>query len=251
VQPRRPPPAHVAEEHDGGGHHEEHCPGHGPTDPPHPQDINWWHGLLGVNNEKAQSDRFVDKLLWRYENKTNACDVKNQPPPFLASVVNFLVLIGIIVRFGRKPLAAALVKRKQDIMHEIDTATRLKEEAERRLDDYERKFENIEDTFEELKADFAAQAEVERSRILAEAEERRGRMLRDAETRVEQERKEAQAALLKEAVLGAARAAEELLTQRAEQADAARLAEEYLASIGPAMAAERRAGVPRLTGGAS
>jgi F-type H+-transporting ATPase subunit b len=201
-----------------------------------PHHVNWWHGILMVNNERAKQGGFLNKLLFRYENHDNPCDPDNEPPPFLASVLNFGLLAFILYRFGKKPITEALAKRKQSIMQEIETAERLEEEARSRLDDYEEKFEKIEDTLEALKAEYAAQAEIEKKHVLAEAEERRARMKRDAEFRIEQELKAAKIAVLNEAVDGAVAAAEEILKKKMAQADGDRLAQDYLGAIGPALA---------------
>src|SRR5262245_11580117 len=111
-----PPP----EPESSGGHHEEEWPpGHGPTEPPVPP--NWWRGILMDNDDLAKSTNPVSQLLFREH---------GQPPPFLATLLNFGILAFILYRFGRKPLAQALVKRKQAIMGEIDNSTRLRDEAE-------------------------------------------------------------------------------------------------------------------------
>jgi F-type H+-transporting ATPase subunit b len=247
---RRPaarPVAHEEPEEHGGGHGEEHCPGHGPEDPPPAP--NWWRGILMVNNELAQSPSAINQLLFRYENEKEPCDPKNQPPPFLATVLNFGLLAFILYRFGRKPLAEALVKRKQAITAEIDNAQRLKADAEARLETYEEKFERMEETLEELRSEYAVQAEQEKKHVLAEAEERRARMRRDAEFRIEQELKSAQAELLQEAVANAVKAAEELLAQRVGPSDLDRLADDYLSSVGPAMSAKPTAARASTEGG--
>jgi F-type H+-transporting ATPase subunit b len=237
----RPAPAHEeADEphtggHAGGGEHE--CPGHGPEDPPPPP--NLWHGLITVNNEASDKGGFLNKLLFRYENPKDPCDPKNEPPPLAASLINFGVLAFVLFRFGKKPLAEALVKRKHTIMADIDTATKLKEDAEARLDDYEEKLENIEGKLAEVRAEYAAQAEVEKKHILAEAEERRVRMRRDAEFRVEQEMKTARAELLREAVLNAVSAAEELMIKQVNASDLDKMANDYLKSIGPSLSGAR------------
>jgi F-type H+-transporting ATPase subunit b len=235
ARPAAPPPkAH----HDDG--HKKHCPGHGPTDKPH--HANWWHGLLMVNNERAQSGGFVNRLLFRYHNDKDPCDPRNEPPPFLASILNFAALGYLLVRYGRKPLADALVKRREEIMGEIETATRLRDEAEARLVDYEDKIENIQDKLEELRLEYAALAERERKHILQEAEERRARMRRDAEFRIEQELKQARVELLREAVEGAVTAAEDLLAKRVGPGDFDKIAGDYLKSIGPALAQQAKSG---------
>lgn len=222
------PPGHpaVEEEDEGEGHAEEH----GHNEPPAPP--NWWQGLLMVDNERAQSPSFVNKLLFRYENPKNAHDPKNQPPPFLASVLNFGIFAFILYRFGRKPLSDALVKRKTGIMAEIDLATSLYDDALRRLEEYKQRFSHMEETTAELQRDYAAQAEREKTAILAEAEARRARMRRDAEFLIEQELKGAQSMLLKEAVEGAVSAAESLITAKVGPSDLDHLAEDYLGIVG-------------------
>lgn len=232
--PGRPGARAAAHEPESASHGEEHCPGHGPTDPP--PHVNWWHGLLGVNNESAEKGG-INSLLWRYQNPSNPCDPKNEPPPFLASILNFGILAFVVYRFGKQPLAEALQKRKQAIMQEIDTASRLKQEAEARLDDYENKLERLDETLAELKSEYAAQAEVEKAHFLAEAEQRRTRMRRDAEFRIEQEFKEVRAMLLQEAVQNAVVAAEALIRQRLGNEDQDRLAEDYLHAVPKALAA--------------
>jgi F-type H+-transporting ATPase subunit b len=202
--------------------------------------MNWWKGILMVNNEAAEKGGFVNELLFRYENPKDPCDHKNLPPPFLASLLNFGVLAFVLYRFGKKPLAEALVARKKTIMAEIDQATKLKEDAEDRLEEYEEKLENIEAKLEEVRADYRAQAEVEKKHILAEAEERRARMRRDAEFRIDQEMKAMRDELLREAVANAVVAAEELIAKNVTATDNDKMAADYLKSVGAALAAGGR-----------
>lgn len=209
-------------------------------DPPH--HINWWQGVLGVDNEKAQSDSTLDRFLWRYENKKDECDPKNQPVPYIAVAFNFLIFVGILFRFARKPLSEALVKRRETIMEDIEASAKLRKQAERRLDDYEDQLEHLEDKREELTRDYAAQSKREKERILKEAEERRVRMRRDAEFRVEQELQEARQDLLKEAVEGAVVAAEALIAKKVTAADLDRSAEQYLKDLGETLSPGGRKG---------
>ena len=234
-RPRPHPVVHEEEAHGGGGGEHE-CPGHGPEDPPPP--INLWHGLLGVNNDKAgPGASTLDHLLWRYENPKDHCDPRNEPPPYTASIINFAIMVLLLFRFGQKPLEDSLAKRKQTIMADIDTATKLLEDAEDRLADYEDKLDNIEDKRAEMLAEYAAQAEVEKKHILADAEERRARMKRDAELRVEQELKAAQEELLHEAIVAATAAAEALVQKQISRADHDKMAADYLKSVGSALSA--------------
>lgn len=227
-----PPAADAHKEEHGGGHGPGHCPGHGPTDPP--GHVNWWKGLLWIDNEKSQQPG-LNQLLYRYENKLDPCDPKNLPPPFLASLLNFGLFGFVLFRFGKKPLEDSLRKRKQQIMTDIDTATRLREQAEDRLAEYEDKLERLEETLEQLRKEQRAQAEAERKAILAEAEEKKARLVRDAEVRVEQELAAAKEEIVKEALLAALVAAEDLVQKRSTAADHERIGREYLGQLGPAL----------------
>ncbi len=225
VQPAEPPSTPKTS----GGY----CPGHGPYDPP--PHINWYQGLLGVNNQKAQSPAFIDRLLWRYHNPKDECDHKNQEPPVLASFINFAVLVFILFRFGKQPVMDALAKRKKDLMHEIDSANELKLDAEKRLKTYERQVARIEERRQELVEESRLQWEIEKKRILEEAQEKSERLRKDARFRVDQELKQAQADLLKEAIDGAVAAAESLLKNRVQASDQERLADEYLTAVGTSL----------------
>jgi F-type H+-transporting ATPase subunit b len=241
---RPPQPQRAAEPAEPEHAHAAHCPGHGDLDSPHAP--NWWQGILMVNNEAAKfgapdaeghfhrEDSAISQLLFRYENEKDECDPKNQPAPFLASVLNFGLLAFVLYRFGKKPLADALSARKKAMMLEIETATQIKEEAEARLTDYEDKLQNLDETLEEMKRDFATQSEVERKHVLAEAEERRIRMKRDVELRIEQELKAAKQQILLESVEAAVAAAEALLKSKIAAADQDRSADQYLAGLGAA-----------------
>jgi F-type H+-transporting ATPase subunit b len=255
--PNRPPPrtveppaGHGSAQPDHGGHAGGHvCPGHGPLDNPHPP--NWWQGLIGSKYDPSmfdekpdkeghfhRKDPFVSQLLWRFENDKDECDARNQPPPFLASVLNFGLLAFVIYRFGRKPLRDALVARKQGIMKEIEIADELLEKARKRVEDLEDQLEHLDERSEQLKADYAAQGEAERKHILAEAAERRTRMTRDVDFRIAQELKTAKAQLVHEAVERAVAAANEVLRSSVTQEDRDRAANEYLGGLEAAFKGE-------------
>lgn len=208
---------HGSSEHASAEHGGEHEPG----------EINWSYGFLG-EKEGAQPD-----LLYR---------PKGMPPPFLANVFNAVMLFGVLVVFGRKPVAEALKHRKQRIVAGMDEAARMKAEAQARLTEYEDKLKRLDSEVERIRAEMREAAEAERRRILAEAKERRDRMERDAHLLVEQELKAARDALVRETVNGALASAEEILTSRMTDADHDRLTAEYLDGIGKSAAI--RAGAP-------
>jgi len=191
---------------------------HGHGDEEHEgAEINWSYGFLG-EKEGVSPD-----LLYR---------PKGMPPPFLANVANALMLFGMLVVFGKKPIAEALKQRKQRIVAGMDEAARMKAEAQTKLTEYEEKLKQLDSEVERIRTEMREAAEAERRRILAEAKERRERMERDAHLLVEQELKAARDALVHETVNGALASAEEILASRLTDADHDRHASEYLDNIG-------------------
>ena len=201
----------------------------------HPRPINWYQGIIGVNNEKATKGTGLEKLLYRYHNDKDDCDERNQDPPFLAQFFDFAILAFLIVRFGKKPIMDGLAQRKKSIMGDVEAAEALRADAEKRLKSYERQFSNISDHRAELEDEYRAQSQNEQKRLLAEADDKRARMIKDAELRVEQELRQAQGELLREAIDQAVTAAEELLKKKIGPQDLDRLADDYLTGLGAAL----------------
>lgn len=206
------PPAaaeHVAEE-------EGHAAAHGEHGEEHEQEFNWSNGFLG------EKDGVEPSLLYR---------PKGTPAPFLANVVNALLLFAIIVGFGKKPIAEALKKRKERIVAGMEEAGKMKADAATRLEEYEEKIRHLDEEIERIKREMREAAEMERRRILAEAQERHERMERDARLLVEQELKAARELLVRETVGAAVRSAEEILTKQLAATDQDRLAKEFLEQL--------------------
>ena len=199
-----------ASDHSGSAKHADtgsHGGHHGPGK------VNWIYGFIGTDDGAEPS------LLYRKS---------DMPPPFLANLINFAIFAAVVYRFGRKPLQDALKDRKQTIMKEIDAATKMRDEAAKRLAEYEDKLQHIDDEIERIREDFRAQGVREKERILAEAQERKERMLRDAQFMIDQEVRQMRIVLMREAIDVALDAAERLLQSRATAADHDRIAEDYV-----------------------
>jgi F-type H+-transporting ATPase subunit b len=207
----------AADPHAKGGHgepsHGEHAE-HDEKAPPPP--INWWHGLLG---EKAD---VPPSILWRQP---------GEPAPFLASVINFGILLLIVNRYGRKAMSDALVRRKESITREIDEATRLRRSAEERLAQYEAKLEKISEELERVRREFREQGERDKERIIQEAKERSLRMRKDTDLILMQEAKQMRQELLAEVVREATRIATEILAKNTTLGDHDRFAEAFLQQL--------------------
>lgn len=190
-----------AEHAQAAGEHEEH------------QEFNWAYGFLGEREGVKPS------LAYR---------PVGMPAPFLANVINAVVLFGMLIGFGRKPVAEALRERKERIVAGMEEAAKMKAEAAEQLAKYEEKLHRIDEEIERIRREMREAAEMEQRRILSEARERRERMERDAKLLVEQELKGAREMLVRETVAAALKSAEEILAKQLGPADHDRMATEYL-----------------------
>jgi F-type H+-transporting ATPase subunit b len=190
---------------------ETHTVDHGPGE------FNLFHGVLGEKEGLAEGN-----LLFR---------PKGTPPPFGAWLVNFAILAYFVGRFSARPVGDALKKRKAGIMHGIEEASRMKEDAADRLAGYEDKLQHVDDEIERVKREMQEAGEAERVRILQEAHEKRERMERDTRLLIEQELKAAREILLRETIAGAVRSASVTLEKQLTPADHDRLAKEYLEAL--------------------
>ncbi len=161
----------------------------------------------------------------------NWVDFGRDTPPYLAMVINFGLLIAGYVYLGKKPIQQALKARRDGIAKEIEEATRMRKEAEKRAKVYQNKLAHLEEEMKTTRETLVRAGEAERERLVVEAEAKAERMRKDAEFLVEQELKQLRVDLQRDTVEAAIAAAEELLKKRVTQADQERLAEDYLADL--------------------
>jgi|GEM_PF-1250748 len=154
-----------------------------------------------------------------------------ETPPFIAMLINFGILAAAYYWLGRKPIAAALLQRRDAISKDIDEAQQMKREAQTRAKVYQDKLAKLEEDLVATREAIIRAGEAERERIVREAESKAERMRKDAEFMVEQEIKQIRVDLWRDAVEAAVGAAERLLQERVTPADQERLAEAFLADL--------------------
>ena len=205
---------------DGTGSGTDHAKGEGPG---HAATAHGEHAAAGEHGEHgADGEHGAPGPI-------NWADFSNtKQPPYAALVVNFLILVGMYVYFGKKPVADGLKKRRADIAKEIEEAQRIKHEAEERAKMYQAKLATLETELAEARQALVEAGKGERDRIIREAEERASRMARDAQLLLDQELKQMRDDLVRETVHVAVAAAEEMLRSSVTHADQERLAEDFL-----------------------
>lgn len=204
-----------AQGHEHGASHEEAAHAHhDPKAPPEP--INWYHGLLGPRQGATPN------LLWRSP---------EEPPPFLATLINFGLLVYLFVHFGKKPLQQALIKRKDDITREMNDAQRIRQEAEKRLQEYETKIGSLNQELEKIRLELREQGARDRDRIVREAQDRATKLRADANYLLDQELQELRQTLVTETVDQAVRLASQMIAKNSTPSDHDRFAEVFLAQL--------------------
>jgi len=156
---------------------------------------------------------------------------KGMPPPLMATLLNWLVLVVLLVGWAKKRLPAALARRKATIEASMQEARRLKDDSARRLAEYEAKLAHLDDDIERIKSEMKRTGEVERERILAEAAERRERIERDAWRVVDAEMEAMRLSLHHEVIARAMEIARATIAAQAAGKDQDRLFDDALADV--------------------
>lgn len=191
--------------------------------PPSEQRSTEGHERAAANDVEAEGEG-PEPINWFEFGKEN--------PPFIASIVNFGILVAGYYLLGKKPIVAALQNRRDSIAKEIEDAQKMRREAEARAKIYQAKLDKLEEEMQTAREAFVRAGEAERDRIVAEAKAKAERMRKDAEFLVLQEVKQLRLDLWRDTLDSALGAAAELLKKGVSPADQERLAEEYLVDLG-------------------
>jgi F-type H+-transporting ATPase subunit b len=156
---------------------------------------------------------------------------KPNPPPFIATLVNFGLLATSLFFAVKRAINPSLATRRAAVEAEIAEAQRQLAEAEAQLREYKDKLEKSRDEFAKIREDLVKAGEEEAKRILDEARAKAARMTAEGEALIAQEVKNLRADLIREAVEAAIKSAEEAVKRSVNAQDQARLAEEFLTNL--------------------
>ncbi len=147
-------------------------------------------------------------------------------------VMNFIVLLIILVKFGAKPIAESLGSRRQQIRDEIEDLEAKKVKAEQDYKEFSLKLESVEKDVDTIVEKAVAQAEVEKARILEAAEQSAADIKRSAESAITNEITAAKRDLKVSVTEQAAVMAEELIIKNLTADDQVKIVEDYLDKVG-------------------
>lgn len=146
-------------------------------------------------------------------------------------LINFIVFLGILVYFGRKPLVDSLEKRYQEVAKEMEAAKEAKLQAEERLASYQAKMARLEEENQRMLAEMRVGTQAEMDQILAEARHQVARLTADEALRLEQESKRLRDQLQREAAGKALQLAEVILRERMTASTQAALIDKTLGEL--------------------
>ena len=149
----------------------------------------------------------------------------------IASIVNFVLLVGLLVYMFKGKVRSSLEERRATIERELSEAARLKAEAEVKRKEYTERLARLDQELATIRSEMIAAGQKERDRIIADAEHKASVLRRDAEFIIEQQVKQLRSDLAREAADAAVQAAEQLLLRATTTYDQQRLAQEYLGAL--------------------
>ena len=104
-------------------------------------------------------------------------------------IIDFFIFAGIIVYFGRKPIAAMLDQRHKNVAEEIQRAQVMADEAEARFNEYRFRLDRLEGELTAVLDEVRKGTKIEVARILADAQTTADRIAGDEQARLQQEAK--------------------------------------------------------------
>jgi F-type H+-transporting ATPase subunit b len=146
-------------------------------------------------------------------------------------ILNFAILLFLLIKFGSKPIANALSGRRQSIRDQFENLDLRKSEAEQLYKEYEGKLARLDEEVQKIIAAAVSQGQMEKDRIIEAANRAADDIRKHADLAVQQRFAEANSKLREEIAEQAAAMAEEIVGKNLQQADQAKLIEEYLNKV--------------------
>jgi ATP synthase F0 subunit b len=155
----------------------------------------------------------------------------HQNGPLAFSILNFVILVWLLVKFGRQPFREYLRQRHNTIRLNLEEAAELNQRARQKLAEIEGRLQGLGGEITAIKGAVAKDARLERDRIIKAAEDEAARIVKQADDALQKEVRRARRRLELEAVDVSMKAAERIIKQQVTDADRRRLNEEYFAQI--------------------
>lgn len=151
---------------------------------------------------------------------------------YMWKIINFLILVIILFKFGKKPLQDFLKQRTEMIAKTLQDAKEAKEAAQKALAEVETRLKEKDAEIAAILEAAKKSGEQERNAIIAETDKLKAKIMEQAKTNIEFELKQAKEIIKAEAVELAMELAEKKLKEKLTVEEQEKLLEDSLVKIG-------------------
>jgi F-type H+-transporting ATPase subunit b len=148
-----------------------------------------------------------------------------------AQLFNFAALAFILIKFGGPAVSKALTARHQQLKADLAAAAEAKAAAEKRLAVQEKRLSSLEQEIAGIRAGIKHEAEAEKARLIELAEERARRIQEETKFLLDQQVKQAEADLRREAARMAVDMAEQMVKRSFDASDQKRLVDGFVGDV--------------------
>jgi len=142
--------------------------------------------------------------------------------------INFVILAVILVRQARRPIHDHIVRRSDTVREQLEKSEKARKEAEARASELDARLQALTGEIDAMKVQAAADVKEEAARLVANAEAMANRMKTDADKLLRDEVARARVQMRQEVIGLAIDLAARMLSEKVNQDDQRRLADEYL-----------------------
>jgi F-type H+-transporting ATPase subunit b len=146
-------------------------------------------------------------------------------------IVNFVILVGVIVYFTRKPVVNGIRNSIESVRKMLKDAEESRLVAEARMKEAEERLARVDSEMAELLESARKEGEVERERILAETAEAVEKIRKNAALTMDQEVKKSRETLKKDAAEAAVALAESIIREKVTPEDHRKFIADYLEKL--------------------
>jgi F-type H+-transporting ATPase subunit b len=150
----------------------------------------------------------------------------------LAQLVIFILLMLLVSRFALRPLLATIRQREDYIDHQISSAEKSREEAEKWVMEQKEALVQARQFAKEIVERAKMQKEHEADEIIKRAQSDAERLLQEATTEIEREREKAIASLRDEVGALTVQLATKVLAEKLDIHEQSKLVDRYLQQVG-------------------
>ena len=147
------------------------------------------------------------------------------------TVINFLILAGVIFKFGRKPLLDFLKAQAAERSENLEQSMELKKKAQEEYQEAVARLEQMQETIKEVETYMMEDAERQRQLIMQQAEEMSKQIIADANDLAMNTLIRTQTAVKRELAETVVVEAEKLIRQHIAQDDQDKMIDEYMGSL--------------------